>query len=342
MRIGENPTKFARHNPDIVRLDIKKPENILACTVVYIPRLDDYYAEALDVLKASLYSLCATVDRPFDLLVYDNGSCSEVQDFLRKLHREDIIQWLWLSSCNMKKIGAWSQIFGAAQADLVYFFDCDIFHRAGWLEDCLAVLDAYPEAGIVNAAPLPMKGAALQAATLSTSIDIAHRTRDIHVEQGQFTNPDWFREFGESLGSQPDTYLAQALANPQVRVTRNNVSAYIQSWHAQFLARRNVLQGFFPADRTWHTEGSDRSFDEYLNSTEIMRLGIVEPLVIHLGNTIHPRYREEVAQLLGEHATKPRLVPRCKPWFMRIPGMPRVVRRLHALTFEALYNVKCS
>ena len=68
------------------------------------------------------------IQKQFDFAVFDNGSCKEVVEWLVKLKNENIIQWLYLSSENMKKLGAWNVLFSAAR-DYVYYFDSDIYHR---------------------------------------------------------------------------------------------------------------------------------------------------------------------------------------------------------------------
>lgn len=342
MRVGENPTKFARRNPELVRLEVKVPEAVLAATVVYIPRLTDYYAEALDVLKLSLASLRATMPVGYDLLVVDNGSCEEVIDYLRELQQHDEIQWLWLSSQNMKKIGAWNQIFGTCQADLVYFFDCDILHRRGWFEASQAVLDAYPRAALVNAAPIPMKNPRLAEATLATTIAIAEDDPEVAVERGHFTADAWFREFGASLGADEDAYAVKARRFEQIRLQRAGTTAFVQSWHAQFLARAEVMRTFFPRERSWAAEHNDRGFDEYLNEHGYMRLATAEPLVAHLGNTIAPRYEAEMARLCAGERSQRRLSAGSGllALLMHLGPVRKLVLKLHALTFRLIYNVR--
>jgi len=343
MRIGKNPTKFARHNSDLVRMSFKRPAPILAATVVFIPRLADYYADALKVLKASLRSLYKTMPEGYDLLVYDNGSCPEVIDFLEAEFAAGRVQWLWRSSGNMKKIGAWNQIFGAAQSDYVYYFDCDILHREGWFEDCMRVFETFPEAGMVNAAPVPAMAPEKRELVLSTTLRMLEESDDVRLEKGYFTEDAWFREFGESLGSDPDTFLAKARRFEQVKATRNGVEVFAQAWHAQFLAKTEILAQFFPQSADWAQESRDHDFDRFLNDCPCLRLGVASPRVAHLGNSITENYRRELEGLLDDESAEARLVRREGGWrsqMMRLPFVRKLVLRLHALTFSLIYNAK--
>ena len=74
MRKGQNPAKFVK--------DVARPERITVALLNYIPFLSGFYAETLDVLKVSLESMRKDAGLPFDLMVFDNGSCPEVRDFL--------------------------------------------------------------------------------------------------------------------------------------------------------------------------------------------------------------------------------------------------------------------
>ena len=67
MRKGQNPAKFVK--------EVAKPERITAAMLTYIPFLSGFYEETLDVLKVSLDSMRTDAGLPFDLLVFDNGSC---------------------------------------------------------------------------------------------------------------------------------------------------------------------------------------------------------------------------------------------------------------------------
>jgi hypothetical protein len=97
MRKGQNPAKFVK--------EVAKPERITAAVLNFIPFLSGFYAEALDVLKVSLESMRNEPGLPFDLMVFDNGSCPEVRDYLVNEKEAGRIQYLILAEKNMGKGG---------------------------------------------------------------------------------------------------------------------------------------------------------------------------------------------------------------------------------------------
>jgi hypothetical protein len=74
MRIGDNPAKSIT--------GVVKPARITIAVLNYIPFLSGFYASMLDVLRVCLNSIYETADLPYDLLVFDNGSCEEARQFL--------------------------------------------------------------------------------------------------------------------------------------------------------------------------------------------------------------------------------------------------------------------
>ena len=75
--------------------------------------------KGLDVLKVKFSCFAKKYKRTIRFAVFDNGGCEEVVEWLVKLKNENIIQWLYLSSENMKKLGAWNVLFSASQGDYV-------------------------------------------------------------------------------------------------------------------------------------------------------------------------------------------------------------------------------
>lgn len=272
MRIGQNPAKTIESVP--------QPQNVTAAVVTYIPFLNGYYAQALDVLKACLESLWANTPLPHDLLVFDNASCPEVRTYLEHAHAQGRIQYLVLSQSNVGKGGAWNFIFQAAPGEFIAYADSDILFRPGWLEQSLAVLQAFPKAGMVTARPMrtPEK-------FYNQTLDWARQAGDVRVENGSFIPWEVYREHVLSLGTGEAEARQWYDSRSDWRLTRQGVSALIGAAHFQFTARKAALAEFLPfkMDRPM---GQVRSLDEQMNEAGYLRLATLEPLVRHLGNQV--------------------------------------------------------
>ena len=68
------------------------------------------------VLDACLDSIQANSDVPYDLLVFDNGSCLEIKSHLLDRLQEGRIQYLWLSEKNLARKGPGTRSSAVPQA----------------------------------------------------------------------------------------------------------------------------------------------------------------------------------------------------------------------------------
>ncbi len=144
-RIGQNPAKLG--------MQAYQPKKLGLATITYIPSLEGYFRDSLAILKLMLESLHKNTSEAFDLLVFDNGSCYEIQEELLQLQHQGDIQWLHLSSVNLGKTGAQNWIFSAMPNEWIGYTDSDVLFRKGWLESSRDIIDHFPEAGMVGAQP---------------------------------------------------------------------------------------------------------------------------------------------------------------------------------------------
>jgi glycosyltransferase involved in cell wall biosynthesis len=272
MRLGQNPAKSIQH--------VEKPKQITVAVVTYIPFLGGYYAQSLDVLKASLNSLWQHTDDPFDLLVFDNGSDEQVRTYLRNEHQQGRIQYLVLSEQNIGKGGAWNFIFGAAPGEYIVYADNDIYFRRGWLSRSLEVLNTYPNVGMVTGRPLRSKEQ-----YYSSTLAWANDTPEASLQQGKFLDWDIFSEHLFSCGVSIEQTQEWFAESHDWKLDFKGVRAYAGAAHFQFLARKSILQALLPfqMDRPM---GQVRALDEILNDRGYLRLMTSDPLVVHMGNTL--------------------------------------------------------
>jgi glycosyltransferase involved in cell wall biosynthesis len=296
MRKGQNPAKFAK--------TVAKPERITVAVLNYIPFLSGFYAEALDVLKVSLETMRNDPGLHFDLMIFDNGSCPEVRDWLIGEKEAGRIQYLVLSEKNMGKGGAWNIILAGAPGEIIAYADSDILYYPGWLARSVELLETFPKVGMVTARPF------------RTNPEYHTSTREwaqqnAALEEGQFIPWENFWEFNRSLGQDeaenrkvyadtqdwkitldmslrgansatkqsPVERETAAPHNPQLAVT-----AYVGASHWQFVAYKSTLAQFLPFDMD-KPMGQVKQLDQRMNAAGYLRLMVSDPLVMNLSNT---------------------------------------------------------
>src|SRR5512140_4027251 len=186
MRKGQNPAKFVK--------DVARPERITVALLNYIPFLSGFYAEALDVLKACLQSIRNNPGLPFDLMVFDNGSCAEARDFLVSEKEAGRIQYLILSEKNVGKGGAWNVILAGAPGEIIAYTDSDVLFSPNWLSRSVEILETFPNVGMVTARPFRTPPE-----FIPSTITWAQNTAGAEVREEQFIPWETFLEFNLSL-----------------------------------------------------------------------------------------------------------------------------------------------
>jgi len=272
MRIGQNPAKSIK--------EVAQLQKITVAVLTYIPFLSGFYAETLDVLKLCLGSLWDNTDLPYDLLVFDNGSCQEALDYLNECHQAGRIQYLILSEKNQGKGGAWNIILSAAPGEIIAYADSDVLFYPGWLSRSVEILQAFPKVGMVTARPFRTREDKSTA-----TMKWAEETPEVLLEKGQFLSWEDFSSFDFSLGYSLEQTRQRYETTQDLRVTYKGVSAMIGASHWQFTAYKSVLSQFLPfsMDRPM---GQVKQLDERINASGYLRLMPTDPLAQNMSNTV--------------------------------------------------------
>jgi glycosyltransferase involved in cell wall biosynthesis len=272
MRVGQNPAKSIDNVP--------QPHTITVALAVYIPFLKGYYAESLEVLKVCLNSIWENTSLPYDLLVFDNDSCSEVKEYLLDAHEKNLIQYLLLSDKNIGKGGAWNFIFQGAPGEIIAYTDSDVYFYPRWLNTSIEILDAFPNAGMVTSRPMrtPEK-------YFSSTLEWANEHPEVTVESGQFLSWNIDREHTLSLGVSEEQARKWYDSGLDWKLTRDGVSSHLGAAHFQFITKKSLIQQFLPLELD-RPMGQVRLFDKLINEAGYLRLTTCEPLVKHLGNKV--------------------------------------------------------
>src|SRR3972149_822446 len=228
-RIGMNP---ARH-----RATTYRPARVTVAMLVYLPHRQGYFEHRLDVIKLSLASLIRHTDLEYDLLVFDNGSCEELKDFLRGLQQQGVLRYLLSSSENIGKLGALRLMAGAAPGEVLAYADDDTFFYPGWLSAHVALLDGFPRVSIVSGSP----ERTLFDHGIAATVRFGKTDPETSLSYGQTIPEIWEREWAEALGKAPVAFLAEVRELQDIRLARRGLEAYAPACHNQFVAPRATL-----------------------------------------------------------------------------------------------------
>jgi len=316
MRLGQNPAKFVK--------DVAKPQRITVAVLTYIPFLSGFYAETLDVLKICLESIWAgTTDVPYDLMVFDNGSCAEVTDYLKAQKETGKIQYLILSEKNLGKGGAWNIMLAGAPGEIIAYADSDVLFYPGWLSQSVKILETYPKVGMVTSRPFRT-----MEQLMTSTIDWARKEPEAQYQNGSFLSWEDFSSFNTSLGTSEEQSREWFNTTTDHRVNFHGVPAQIGASHWQFVAYKSVLQQFLPFDMS-RPMGQVRQLDQRMNDAGYLRLMTAEPYAQNMSNQVPTQLRKDqkVLQPVKNGGFK-------KKFFNFAP-----VRKVLMTIYDAIFNV---
>ena len=272
MRKGQNPAKFVKQ--------VAQPQRITVAVLNYIPFMSGFYAQTLDVLKTNLGSIWANSDLPYDLLVFDNGSCQEAIDFLTDAQDEGKIQYLILAEKNMGKGGAWNIMLNSAPGEIIAYTDNDAYFYSGWLSKSVQILETFPNVGMVTSRPFRTPPE-----FYTRTVEWAEQSPGAVIQRGQFIPWEAFRAFDMSLGTAEEEVRKRYETTEDVRIEYNGMTVQAGGSHWQFVTYKSTIQQFLPfsMDRPM---GQVRQLDQRMNEAGYLRLMPTEFLAQNMSNRL--------------------------------------------------------
>ena len=269
------------------------PKDVTVAILAFIPHLSGYFESKFDILKITLASILKNTEVPFDLLVFDNGSCQEVVNYLMDLKKRGVIQYLILSANNLGTLGAYNVIFSAAPGRYVAYSDDDILFHPGWLSAQLRIFQGFPGTGMVSGLPTWHQFGRHNKSTMA----MTHADSSITVRRSKEWPMEWAQLYAESTGRPLEVYLRDCADAEVVMLEHEGVRAYASCTHCQFVVLESAVASILPLE----TEGKaipdmERLFDERLDEAGCVRLSTVKPYVEHMGNVLSPRIQELVGR----------------------------------------------
>ncbi|HSB66023.1 MAG TPA: glycosyltransferase family A protein [Anaerolineales bacterium] len=278
-------------NPNRGKLTNYQPARITLAMLTYLPNQAGYFAERMAVTRLSLESLLAHTPQPRDVLVFDNGSCRELVNYLCQLRDEDKINYLILSNENIGKISALQVIFRAAPGDLVAYSDDDIFFLPGWLDAHVSIIDTYPRAGLVTGFYIRSH---LRYAT--QTIEAFTQQAGVQVKRGMLIPHELEQHYIDNMGRNWEAYQQEVSGLEDILLTYQGIEAMASAGHHQFLAPRQLMLNVLPG---WDKNlmGKMIDLENEVDRLGYLRLSTPTPVTRLLGNVISDENATEARRL---------------------------------------------
>jgi len=286
-RIGQNPSRGQT-------LDFS-PARTTVAVLVYAPHQAGYFQERMEVTCLTIESILANTKEPFDLLVFDNGSCPEMVSYLESQYDGGVIDYLILSKHNIGKLNALKIIFNSAPGEIVAYTDDDVFHLPGWLRAHLAIVDTFPKVGAVTGFYIRERAAIGSESTLAFADQ-----PEIETKRGLLMPRKWEEEYIINSGRTWEKYEYEVAGIEDVIVTYRGLEAWVSAHHFQVVCPKGVVQEvleeMLPEGWSDRVMGRMLELDERMDAKGYLRLCTKDQTVRLMGNVIS----EEVTTLAAQ------------------------------------------
>jgi glycosyltransferase involved in cell wall biosynthesis len=283
-RIGINPSRGQT-------LDFT-PARTTVAVLVYAPHQAGYFENRLEVTRTTIESIQVNTTEPYNLLVFDNGSCPEMVQYLQSLVDRGVVDYLIRSKQNIGKLNALKIIYETAPGEIVAYTDDDVFHLPGWLKAHLAVIDTFPNVGAVTGFYIR------QRVVMSSETTIAFANQpDVETEHGQLMPRKWEEEYVVNTGRTWEKYAEEVEGVEDIIVSYKGLEAWVSAHHFQMVTPKKVIQEvlaeMMPSGWSDRVMGRMVEMDDLMDAKGYLRFCTREQTMRLMGNAIS----EEVAEL---------------------------------------------
>lgn len=266
MRKGLNPNKD-RLNQELYSHQVVIP--------VFIPNLDGYFKDSLEILKICIASLFKTAHPKTYISIVNNGSGKEVTDYLDSLFNEGKVHEL-VNSANIGKLNSIIKGLVGNNIPFITIADCDVLFLSGWQKETMKIFENFPKTGVVGLSPQfksyeSFCGNVIFETLFSSS-----------VKYRSVKNPKALERYYESLGwdkSYNKDYLKRHLT-----IEKSGFSAVVGSGHYAATYRRQIFEDsplYFSAKMG---RDSERIMDILPLRKGFWRLTTEDNYAYHMGN----------------------------------------------------------
>lgn len=270
MRKGLNPNK-----DKMGKNDVNYVHQIII--PVYIPELDGYFSESLKIFQTCIKSLLKSINKNTFISLVSNGSCTEVEEYVKGLYIDGMVQEITLTS-NIGKYNSIMKAFAGHSIPLVTISDADVYFLDGWQNETFKVFRHFDRAGTVGLIPQFLS---YQSQCENLLFDY-NFSPDLRFEG--INDSEGLIEFYKSIGWKPD-YPEDRLKYT-LCLRKNEHKAIVGSGHVVATYRRELLEGLQLYNSYKMGGNSEKLLDETAPKKGYYRFTTSKNMAFHLGNKL--------------------------------------------------------
>lgn len=278
MRIGVNPLRNS--------MAPNKAPKVVAAVITHLPNQIGYHKERLAIVKACLNSMRENASMKCAVMVWDNGSCNELKDWLVSNYRPEYL----VLSPNIGKGSAKAGILRMFPADtIVGISDDDMLFYRGWLDDAVKLIKHFPNVGAVSGYPCRR----MMKNNIST-LKWAEENGAV-ITNGRSIPDEWETDYAVSVEQDPEEWLDFTRDDLDTLIEYQGVKAYATAHHCQAV----YVAGRVASLATWDSmaAAAEGPWDEAIDQAGMLRLATMERMSRHMGNIIDPKLRSELESM---------------------------------------------
>lgn len=256
-----------------------KFKDVVLLVVTHLPSLTDYHEERFEIVKRCLISMRSGAKREHTFMIWDNGSCDELKEFLHNEFKPNV---LVLSENIGKTAARAASIQMMPYGSIVAYSDDDILYFDDWLNPQIDLLNTLQGASVISGYPIrKMFGWS------TSSAQAWAKKNNCQVQKGKFIPEEWERDYAASIGRPWEKHVDMTKDDYDYKIVHQGKKAFLTAHHCQFVGYVvNVTRALFQDGMAM---GDEKKFDEALNKVG-PRFCTTERLCRHMGNKMSEEF----------------------------------------------------
>ena len=275
MRIGFNPHKDMPNEGSSYNHQVVLP--------VYIPNQEGYFKDSFRILQLCVESILKTVHLKTFITIVNNGSCSEVRDYLDELFANKKIHEV-IHTYNIGKLNAILKGLSGNNIELVTIADSDVMFLENWQKETVTVFNNFPKAGVVGIVPQYM--------------NFGHFCGNLLVENlfskkltfSPVKNLMALKKFYISIGW--GEYVENECLDVTLTLENNSQKAVVGSGHFVATYKKEIFKEIVTYIGYKLGGDSETYLDEIILKFGLWRLTTYDNYAYHMGN-VHEKWMDE-------------------------------------------------